>query len=301
MVDILLKRYLWLVQTLRERGKLTYEELASAWERSGMNDEHSSLSQRTLYNHIMAVMKHFGVEIVCRRGRGLNQYYIANPEVFHENNMKRWLFDNFSLSNTLSEYSDISDKILLEDIPAGQQYLNVILSAIRRKRLIQFKYCNFSGKKLEGRMMPLCVKLFKRRWYVLGRLVDKGKMRVLSLDRVTDLSETGEVFTYPADFNAEEFFSDYFGITSMTDSNPQIIRLRAYAELPGYLNALPIHHSQKVVESTADHTDYELFVALTFDFIQEILLHREQLEVLSPQNFRDEIHGIIKKMKALYE
>lgn len=47
MVDILLKRYLWLVQTLRERGKLTYEELASAWERSGMNDEHSSLSQRT--------------------------------------------------------------------------------------------------------------------------------------------------------------------------------------------------------------------------------------------------------------
>ena len=143
MVDILLKRYLWLVQTLRERGKLTYEELASAWEHSGMNDEHSSLSQRTLYNHIMAVMKHFGVEIVCRRGRGLNQYYIANPEVFHENNMKRWLFDNFSLSNTLSEYSDISDKILLEDIPAGQQYLNVILSAIRRKRLIQFKYCNF--------------------------------------------------------------------------------------------------------------------------------------------------------------
>ena len=36
---------------------------------------------------------------------------------------------------------------------------------------------------------------------------------------------------------------------------------------------------------------------MTFDFIQELLLHRDQMEVLSPQSLRDELNEIITKMK----
>ena len=41
-------------------------------------------------------------------------------------------------------------------------------------------------------------------------------------------------------------------------------------------------------------------VAPTFDFIQEILSHREQLEVLKPESLRNKIYSIISKMSDLY-
>mgnify|MGYP002771943051 FL=1 len=111
MVDILLKRYLWLIDTLRNKGEVTYEELADAWERSSANDEHSSLSKRTLYNHCQAALKHFGIEISCRRGRNLKFYYIANPEALDGRGLNSWLIENFSLNSLLAENSEIAEKI----------------------------------------------------------------------------------------------------------------------------------------------------------------------------------------------
>ena len=114
MVDILLKRYLWLIDTLRSRGEMTYDEISSAWERSAVNDNVSTLSKRTLYNHCQAVARHFGIEIACRRGRNLNYYYIANPEVLTDGSMNSWLIENFSVATLLSENAHLADRILSE-------------------------------------------------------------------------------------------------------------------------------------------------------------------------------------------
>lgn len=150
MVDILLKRYLWLIDTLRSRGEMTYEEISSAWERSAVNDNVSTLSKRTLYNHCQAVARHFGIEIACRRGRNLNYYYIANPEAFTDGSMNSWLIENFSVATLLSENASIADKILLEDIPSGRMCLDVVLTALRESRTIRISYRNFSGRGYEG-------------------------------------------------------------------------------------------------------------------------------------------------------
>lgn len=91
MVEILLKRYLWLVDTLKNGGEMTYDEIADKWKRSSVNDTGSTLSKRTLYNHCKAVATHFGIDIECLRGRGLNLYYIANPEAIEENSLVKWL------------------------------------------------------------------------------------------------------------------------------------------------------------------------------------------------------------------
>ena len=72
MVEILLKRYLWLVDTLKEGGEMTYDVIADKWERSSVNDTGSTLSKRTLYNHCKAVGTHFGIDIECRRGHVWN-------------------------------------------------------------------------------------------------------------------------------------------------------------------------------------------------------------------------------------
>ena len=300
MVELLLKRYLWLLDTLKRGGEMTYDEIAERWDKSSVNDNGSVLSKRTFYNHCQAVARHFGIDIECRRGRGLNLYKIANPEAIEENTLTKWALDSFSLGELLLGNASIADKILLEDIPSGREWIEAILQALQQNRQIELEYENFFEVKFSGSVSPLCVKLFKRRWYVLCE-VGSGRKRIFSLDRIKSLSVTDCAFMYPEDFVPADYFRDVFGIVAGTGGKIENIVIRTYAELPGYLRSLPMHHSQHEINSNKDYTDFSLRLRPSFDFIQELLLHRDQLEVLSPQTLRDEIAEIISKMKSHYE
>lgn len=54
MVELLLKRYLWLIDTLKRDGELTFDEISAKWDSSSTNDNGSRLTQRTFYNHCQA-------------------------------------------------------------------------------------------------------------------------------------------------------------------------------------------------------------------------------------------------------
>ena len=300
MVELLLKRYLWLIDTLKRGGEMTFDEIAGRWSKSSVNDNGSELSKRTFYNHCQAVARHFGIDIECRRGRGLNLYSISNPEAIEENSLTKWVLDSFSLGELLLGNASISDKILLEEIPSGREWLGPILQALQNNCQIELEYRNFVSVTFTGKVSPLCVKLFKRRWYVLCE-VGNDRKRIFSLDRVKSLIVTESEFVYPKDFVPADYFRDVFGIVAGTGGKVENIVIRTYAELPGYLRSLPMHHSQRELDSNAEYTDFSLRLRPSFDFIQELLLHREQLEVLSPQTLRDEIAGIVSKMNKYYE
>lgn len=89
MVELLLKRYLWLIDTLKRGGEMTFDEISAKWDKSSVNDNQSELTKRTFYNHCQAITRHFGIDIECRRGRGLNLYYITNPEAIEENTLTK--------------------------------------------------------------------------------------------------------------------------------------------------------------------------------------------------------------------
>ena len=299
MVEQLLKRYMWLIVSLRNGERLTYEEISDKWNNSSVNDAHVDLTKRTFYNHCKAIEREFGIYIECQRGRGLNRYFISNPEALEDNSLVKWTVDNFSIGETLMDNRTISDKILLEDIPSGYQWLEVILRALKQNLELELFYENFVGKKFSGIIRPLCVKLFKRRWYVLAEISEEKK-RIFSLDRIKSLKLTQRKFEYPNDFDAKEYFRDIFGATAVVERKIEDIVIRTYQELPNYLRSLPMHHSQKEIKTTTAFTDFSLRLVPTFDFIQELLLHRDQLEVISPRSLRKDIKEIITKMKNLY-
>ena len=298
MVEQLLKRYMWLIDTLRNGERLTYEEISDKWNNSSVNDAHVDLTKRTFYNHCKAIEREFGIYIECQRGRGLNRYFISNPEALEDNSLVKWTVDNFSIGEILMDNRTISDKILLEDVPSGYQWLEVILRALKQNLEMELFYENFVGRKFHGIIQPLCVKLFKRRWYVLAETT-VGK-RIFSLDRINKLNLTSNKFEYPNNFIPIDYFRDIFGIMGVVERKVEDIIIRTYQELPNYLRSLPIHQSQKEIQKCDNFTDFSLRLVITFDFIQELLLHRDQLEVIAPESLRDEIKDIISKMKNLY-
>ena len=83
-----------------------------------------------------------------------------------------------------------------------------------------------------------------------------------ALDRIISLEETVDNFEYPKDFNAEIFFKDCYGVICGTNGEVQKIVLRAYPPYVNYLRTLPLHTSQKELNSTSDYADFELYLRL---------------------------------------
>ena len=111
----------------------------------------------------------------------------------------------------------------------------------------------------------------------------------LSFDRITSLVLTDEPFSVEPDFDAEAFFSEYFGV--MTDDRIPLQRivLRAFGNERYALRDLPLHPSQQLVEDKGEYVDFELFLRPTSDFLAHILSRGRWVKVISPESIAQRI------------
>ena len=137
---------------------------------------------------------------------------------------------------------------------------------------------------------PYALKVFKRRWYLLGKYGD-SPLKIYALDRMQNIDIEFNKFELPENFSAEAFFSTCFGIF-VGEEEPQIIRLRVDEQQAKYLRTLPLHSSQKEEDTSDDHVVFSYFLRPTFDFIQELLTMGERIEVLGPKPLRKEMARI---------
>ncbi len=298
MTDRLYSKYLWLITTIHDAGKISFEDIASRWNDAYINDLHQPLKLRTFHNHRNAILMQFGVVIECQRGSNL--YYIENPDVLKKDSINQWLLDSFAVSNLLMDNRTISDRIMLEDVPSGRYYLEIIIKAIRENYQISIDYEDFFGNTIQGlTISPYFIRLFKRRWYVLAFVAQEKEIHRFGLDRIKRIEVLESMFNYPKDFSPQDYYTDYYGV--FHDAELTTIRLKAYGVKANYLRSLPLHHSQHEIESNNVYTIFEYRIAPTYDFIQEILYHANQLEVVSPEPFRQQIKAIIQEMYSFYE
>lgn len=211
------------------------------------------------------------------------------------------MIDSLSVSNMLMESSALKDRILLENIPSGREFLQLIINAMKQGRKLMMEYRRFGKEEVRSVVIePYAVKVFKQRWYLLAN-EDKWEMpAVYALDRISSLKDLSETFVYPKEFDAEAFFKDCYGVVCGTNHKTQRIVLRAYSPYVNYLRTLPLHASQKELKSTTEYADFEYYLRPTFDFRQELLSQGDEVEVLGPKEFREEIKDVLRRMLKRY-
>ena len=292
-------RYVWLIETINRHGHIPFKEISYLWSRSKVNTMGENyLPERTFHNHIEAIYDTFGIEIKCDRSLG---YYIANDVDLESNGIRQWMLNSLSLSNLMKESRDMRDRIILENIPSSQRWLTALVDAIKDQKTIEMTYQSFfSAEPNTFEAHPWCLKLFRQRWYLLARSEAYDEPRIYALDRILDVKETTRKLKVPKKFNAHDFFSHYFGI--IVDGNePETVRLKVDAGQAKYYKSLPLHDSQREVETTGEYTIFEYRLVPTFDFKQEVLSKGPSVEVLAPESFRQEILSDIKSMLERYD
>lgn len=287
------KRYIWLVDLINRRKYVSFKEISEAWMRSPLNETGDPLSERTFFNHKDAIAGMFGIEILNDRSLG---FYIGRSDVGSDETSD-WMLHTLCLNNVLHENADMKDRILMEKVPSSERFLTDIISAMRDFRVISLCYQSFRHPEpFCFNVRPYCVKYFKQRWYLLGDS-DLG-LRIYSLDRFVDMEELEEHFEIPKGFDAEEYFGNYFGV--IIGEEPEDVKIRVVPDQVKYFRTLPLHGSQRETVQEDGSSVFSYHIAPTFDFVQEILSHGADVEVLEPAELRESVADIIAGMASRY-
>lgn len=296
----LLNKYVWLVETIYKARRITFEEINQKWLDNDLSGG-VELPLRTFHKWRIAAEDMFGLIIECERKGGYH-YFIANAEDIKTGSIRSWLLNTISVGNLLIDNRHMKDRILLEKVPSGQEYLSDIIAAMKQNQSVSITYQSYwRNNSNTFTVEPYCVKLFKQRWYMLARSPYYDKLLIYALDRILDLEIIpNEKFRMPDSFNAEEYFGEYYGVIIDEDLDVETVKLKVSAGHANYLRSLPLHDTQQEFQMTNEYSIFELKVPPTFDFCQEILRNGEEIEVLEPLWLRKEIAGKIEKMWDKY-
>ena len=299
MATDLFDKYIWLADTIYRAERITFEEINEQWLRSRLSDG-QDLPLRTFHNWRAAIEQVFDINIECNR-RGGYYYYIENADDMKRGGVRNWLLNTFAVNNLINESHHLKRRILFEEIPSGRQYLTPIIEAMRDSLEVELVHQSYwRDNESTYTVQPYCVKVFKQRWYVTGYCRERNALRTFSLDRIHRLTTLSTKFSYPCDFDPDAYFASSFGIIAGDEFEVETIRLRVQGMHRQYVRALPLHHTQREVETGEWYSVFEYRMKPTFDLKQELLSRGDAVEVLSPLSLRDEMQSEIKRLQSLY-
>ncbi len=287
MARTFFNRYIWLIDTIRRAKYITFKELSEKWQHSSLNERGEPLPERTFFNHCKEILDQFGIEIKYVKPKG---YCIANEDELGEDGLRNWMLNSISVNNTVRESADMRSRILFEYIPSGYRFLNDIIEAMKEGKKLRIEYTDYEKDSSSSIIIsPYCVKLFHQRWYVLGKLDAYRQPRLFCLDRIDELEILDSSFRLPKSFDARQFFDEHYGVVIDDEIPPQRIRLKVSPKQWKYFQSLPLHQSQRELESNDQWTILEYHMAPTWDLAMELMKYYDKVEVLEPESLRNEV------------
>lgn len=293
-------KYIWLLDTLLSSDcPLSFEEIWLLWGLDHKDD--SDLSIRTFHEHRKGIKEMFGVDIECDRSK--NVYYVKNPEVLDENKLGKWLLNKYSIPKDFATFNGLRDRVLLEEIPLGQAFLAPIMEAMLENLELKIDYQQYKvDQRQEFHMQPYALKVFNRRWYLLGYLKEQEELRTIALDRILNLTVLPNSFKLPEDFDARRYFANVVGIYANKDLSIEKVQIRAYGDQAEYLRSTPLHKSQSEVRSKhGEFAEFTYRLCITPDLVSQLLAMGDKVEVLEPQVLREEMKKRINNMSNFYK
>ena len=225
MANILLKRYFWLINTIRTFGPISYEQINRYWLRSCLNETGEDLPKKTFHNHLEAIQEILDLEIRCER-KGGYKYSIVEEE-----QQDRWMtnfLDTLSIQTAIEEDPNMKDRIRDYDVKYDSK-LPLLAQFIKLRTVIQFRvFISFEEERKDPSMSdykdidckyryycPLGLLQASRQWYVIGIFTEKnrlsGKIGIFRIQDMSDIQEmVGEkIDDYPQNFSLKQFVQDF--------------------------------------------------------------------------------------------
>lgn len=171
----------------------------------------------------------------------------------------------------------------------GSEFLNPLLNSIRKKTAVFFDYESFQTQRRKPRkVLPLLLKEYRNRWYLLSYDVVKSAIITYALDRMYELQTSDEILHSPVDFNPEQFFRHAIGITA-SDGEPDTVIFKADNIAARYIASQPFHATQEVVKEGKNKTTFQMTVFVSEELIRSLLSYGGEVEVVAPEFLKEQL------------
>lgn len=291
----ILRRYEFLVGLLHDNPRgLTFAEIADEWQRK--NEENPPYSLATFKRDKDAIKENLKVEIYYKGG--VYRQRLVHEKASRQQKIADWVLESFMLGSQLNRYQSLEDRILLGEAPSGGDKLEDVLWSMEKGRKMRISQRNRITKEYtEDNVEPYCLKIYHNRWYVLCKHYS-GEFRIHELERIK-VEKLDVPYVMDPNFDAEEFFSEYFGVMLQKEEEKPVtdVVIRAYRNQRFKLDSQVLHHSQERLGDGVDvfsgeewaYTDYKLRLRPTYDFVSHLESLGRYVKVIEPAWLRDEL------------
>lgn len=296
-----LKKCLYLINLLERRGPLTLKEINDCYEYSSLY-EGDEIQPRTFARYKDFIAETFPCYIDFNQRTGKYELHRHQALYGEDDSLYDYLLSAYHIEGMTELALKHREKILLSEAPTGVENVQVILEAIDKKRGIECDYYSFNKKSVKHQLLiPYFLRTWEQRWYLAAEPENHHHgISIFALERMENICLTKEKMLPSNKITAEEYFDGSFGVNHSDEQKPEKIRIKVYDTQVEYVRRLPIHESQEEVEINSEWSIFEYRLVPCYNFYQQLLWHREKLEVLEPQYVRDEIKAAIKKMLEHY-
>lgn len=295
-------RYFNIVRKLSQQKYCSYEELERFLEREfemlQIQDDtlEFNFSKRTLQRDIREIRNILGIDIMYSRSQ--RGYYIIQDDYSSDLFLKT--LEEINSFSALKLTNSLESIVYLEKRkPKRAEFLPDIVQAIQQKKKIEFHYQKFGEEKETLRKVsPVAIREFNNRWYLIAD--DKKIVKNFGLERMNKVAILKEKIDDNIDFNYDDKYKYSYGIIVPISEEPEKIILSVTKKQAAYLESLPLHESQHVLEIKQDEVLIGLELFLTEDFISEILSMSRSVTIIEPKKLKDKIRTILKDVLAKY-
>lgn len=234
---------------------------------------------------------------------------------------------NIKQSDIREIFNEFSENI---DVPSDNKQIeaiSMIYEAINNRQLISITYPPLNDEKLFA-IAPYCLKRHNNKWFLIGRVYndkleqpfDWTSIPLMGITRITTYNKGGYQYL-PSDVTKikelknriHRYYEHVVGFDvrhkekkrdkltrhmDVEDLDFKKIRIRVLPNKMRFIKENPIHLSQIIDE---EKSEVILNVVLNIPLKQRILTFGDEIEVLEPEEFREEIVSTVKNMAKLYD
>ena len=296
-----LKKCLYLINLLERKGAMTLKEINDCYEYSSLYEGDEFLP-RTFLRYREYIEETFPCYIDFNQRTGKYELHRHQALYGEDDSLYDYLLSAYHIEGMTELALKHREKILLSDAPTGVEYVQTILEAIDKKHGIECDYYSYNKKSVKHQtLIPYFLRTWENRWYLVAEPDNHHHgQSVFALERMDNIRLTGEKMLPSKKITPEEYFDGCFGVNHSDDQKPERILIKVYSTQVEYIKKLPIHESQKEIEATDEWSIFEYRIIPCFNFYQQLLWHRERIEILEPKSIRDEMKRIIENMLNHY-
>ncbi len=250
------------------------------------------LDIRTFQRDIKDIQEIFGISIKYKRGKG---YYIELIDDTETIKFDQLLLNFDLLTSVGADYMSMGYILPEHHRPKGYDNIYPLFDAIKNNLVVRFNYTLFRNgeKKISKEVKPYFLKESLGFWYLIC-MNENNELRVLGIDRMSNLFTTGKSFKRRKDIYFSKMFLHSYGIWDDPKLPVEEVVL-SYTHLDGsFLKSVPLHSSQEILIDNENEFRIRLHVKITNDFVMALLSRSESLTVIKPMSLRKRIADIYR-------